>query len=79
MNYSGLVTKLKLEYAPLSNHDFTVVKTEQIIQRILDGSIFSSVSINWWKLFLQSHTYFFNFLPNILFVILVKKIISKYF
>jgi len=46
MNYSGLVTKLKLEYAPLSNHDFTVVKTEQIIQRILDGSIFSSVSIN---------------------------------
>lgn len=39
MNHSGLATKLKLAYAPLSNHDFTVVKQEKIIQEILDGSM----------------------------------------
>lgn len=39
MNHSGLATKLKLAYAPLSNHDFAVVKSEIIIQKILDGSM----------------------------------------
>ncbi len=39
MNYSGLSTKLKLAYAPLSSHDFAIVKSEKIIQEILNGSM----------------------------------------
>lgn len=38
MNHSGLATKLKLAYAPLSNYDFTIVKSEKIVQQILDNS-----------------------------------------
>lgn len=37
MNYTGLSTKLKLAYAPLSNHDFTIIKSEKIIREILKG------------------------------------------
>lgn len=39
MNHSGNATKLKLAYAPLSNHDFTIVKAEKIVQQILEGSM----------------------------------------
>ena len=39
MNYTGLISKLELAYAPLSNHDFTIVKSEQIIQEILKDSM----------------------------------------
>lgn len=39
MNYSGFMSKLELAYAPLSNHDFTLIKSEEIIQEILTDSM----------------------------------------
>jgi len=39
MNYSGHMTKLKLAYAPLSNHDFAKVKSEKDFQDAIKGSM----------------------------------------
>lgn len=44
MNHSGNATKLKLAYAPLSNHDFTIVKAEKIVQQILEGSMLYAIT-----------------------------------
>ena len=39
MNYSGFTTKLKLAYSPVSNYDFTFLKSEPIVMQILEGSM----------------------------------------
>lgn len=38
MYHSGNATKLKLAYPPISNHDFTIIKKEKIVQQILESS-----------------------------------------
>lgn len=43
MNYSGFITKLGLAYSPLCNHDFEIVKSEKIVQDILDGAMLYAI------------------------------------
>lgn len=43
MNYSGFAATLELAYAPLSNHDFTLLKRESIFQQILQGGMLYAI------------------------------------
>lgn len=39
MNFTGFMSKLQLAYAPMSNHDFTLIKSEDIMKTILQDSM----------------------------------------
>ncbi|HLW42277.1 MAG TPA: hypothetical protein VKY82_07915 [Flavobacterium sp.] len=43
MNYSGFTTKLGLAYSPLCNHDFEIIKSEKIVQQILEGAMLYAI------------------------------------
>lgn len=43
MNYSVFTTKLGLAYSPLCNYDFEIIKSEKIVQQILEGAMLYAI------------------------------------